>query len=81
MYQQIGVYKNYAAILQPFGWVSVIDLNDLSLIIKFAAYERQEFSLWLDVKITEDYIFTSMWSDQWQTKIFGRCIVIYISSY
>ena len=42
--------------------------SDMTLVNKFQAYTRAEFNIWLGVVMTEDYIFCSIWSDQWQTR-------------
>ena len=42
--------------------------SDLTLVNKFQAYTRAEFNIWLGIVMTEDYIFCSIWSDQWQTR-------------
>ena len=41
----------------------------MTLVNKFQAYTRAEFNIWLGIVMTEDYIFCSIWSDQWQTRI------------
>ena len=40
----------------------------MTLVNKFQAYTRAEFNIWLGIVMTEDYIFCSIWSDQWQTR-------------
>lgn len=42
--------------------------SDMTLVNKFQAYTRAEFNIWLGIVMTEDYIFCSIWSDQWQTR-------------
>jgi len=42
----------------------------MTLVNKFQAYTRAEFNIWLGIVMTEDYIFCSIWSDQWQTRIY-----------
>ena len=40
----------------------------MTLVNKFQAYTRAEFNIWLGIVMTEDHIFCSIWSDQWQTR-------------
>ena len=35
------------ALLEPYGWISIINLSSLTLVTKFQAFERAEFTLWL----------------------------------
>ena len=56
-YTHFSVYGDNMAILEPYGWVSIICLSTLKLVAKFQAFERAEFTLWLSVVKVSQSLF------------------------
>ena len=49
-YQQVG---ENLVLLEPWGWISVINLNSMTRVNQFRAYERANFTVWLGVTANE----------------------------
>lgn len=46
-YTHFSVFGENMALLEPYGWVSIINLPTLTLVTKFQAFQRAEFTMWL----------------------------------
>ena len=71
IYQHYAQVRDNLVVLEPWGWVSVINLKSLARVCQFRAYDRRTFTVWLGVCANADHIICSIWSAQtWQTKVF-----------
>ena len=46
-YTHFSVFGENMALLEPYGWVSIINLPTLTLVTKFQAFQRADFTMWL----------------------------------
>ena len=53
LYQHYHKVGEKLILLEPWGWISVINLATMTKIHQFRAYERATFTVWLGVTANE----------------------------
>lgn len=53
LYQHFKKVGENLVLLEPWGWISVINLNSMTRLNQFRAYERANFTVWLGVTANE----------------------------